>query len=66
VTPRVPLEKRFTCLACNQVFANLTAFEMHATGRMGSVSVKRRCRSVEEMRKLGLLQDFHGKWYKPR
>jgi len=63
--------RHFTCISCSQVFADMIAFEIHATGKWSptlskAVHAKRRCRSVAELRKLGLLKDGHGRWIRAR
>lgn len=46
-----------TCVGCNQTFSSGEAYDLHATGsRRAPASAKRRCRTVDEMRALGMVQ----------
>jgi hypothetical protein len=44
-----------SCSSCERRFTSVEAFELHATGFAAPVpNAPRRCRTAEEMRKLGL------------
>lgn len=50
---------RNQCSGCKQYFNSNTAFEKHRTGAFG---VNRRCRSSEEMLKIGMTKNKSGFW----
>lgn len=50
---------RNQCSGCGAFFNSNTAFDKHRTGKYG---VNRRCRTPEEMQKLGMFINIYGYW----
>lgn len=51
------------CVGCGMEFTSGEAFDLHATGkRRSSLSNPRKCRTVEQMRLLGLKRNQSGYW----
>lgn len=51
------------CAGCGELFADLDAFTLHASGKLNpTIDAKRRCRSTDEMYALGMGKRADGIW----
>ena len=65
-----PVKPQNVCSLCGLDFTAVEGFEKHKTGTHAYLYSPeqpdgRRCRTIEEMRELGFLQNEYGRWYLP-
>jgi len=65
-----PAKPRNVCTSCGLDFNSIEGFDRHRTGTHAYLADEthpdgRRCRTIEELRVLGFVQDQHGRWYQP-
>jgi hypothetical protein len=65
-----PAKPRNFCPSCGLDFNAMDGFDRHRTGKHAFLASPeypdgRRCRSLDELRELGFIQDTNGRWYLP-